>query len=157
MKLQEGANAKMENRSVPPGGVIPFLVYDDVPRAIEWLAGAFGFRERLRTPPEEDGSIHLAQVFAGQGSVMLRTHNATDRVQPNLDPAPSLLVRIEDVDAHCAHARQFGAKIVREPKTAVFGERQYTAEDLGGYQWTFSQTIADVDPEEWGAQIKSLR
>ena len=146
----------MENRSVPPGAVIPFLFYDDVPCAIEWLGRAFGFRERLRTPPDEDGSIHLAQVSAGQGSVMLRTRPAGERGQARLDPPLSLLVRIEDADAHCEHARQFGAKILREPKTAEFGERQYTAVDLGGYQWTFSQTVADVAPEDWGALVKSL-
>ena len=28
----------------------------------------------------------------------------------------------------------------------------YTAEDLGGNQWTFSQSLADVAPEAWGAQ-----
>lgn len=143
----------MENRSVPPGGVIPFLVYDDVPSAIEWLSGAFGFRERLRTPPDGDGSIHLAQVFAGQGSVMLRTRPAADRGQTNLHPGPGILVRIDDADAHCDQARRFGAKILREPKSAEFGERQYTAADFAGYQWTFSQTVADVAPQDWGAIV----
>ena len=146
----------MENRSVPPGGVIPFLVYDDVPQAIEWLSGAFGFRERLRTPPEEDGSIHLAQVFAGYGSVMLRTRPAEERVSPVSSPAANLLVRIDDVDVHCEKAQKFGAKIIREPKTAEFGERQYTAEDPGGYRWTFSQTVNDVSPHDWGAIVTSL-
>ena len=28
--------------------------------------------------------------------------------------------------------------------------RQYTAEDLAGHQWTFSQTLDDVAPEAWG-------
>jgi hypothetical protein len=28
---------------------------------------------------------------------------------------------------------------------------QYSAEDLGGHRWTFSQSIADVDPGSWGA------
>ena len=146
----------MGNRSVPPGGVIPFLVYDNVPRAIEWLSGAFGFRERLRTQPDEDGSIHLAQVFAGEGSVMLRTRPEAERGQANHHPAPGILVRIDDADAHCDQARRFGAMILREPKTAEFGERQYTAADLAGYQWTFSQTVADVAPDTWGALIKTL-
>ena len=65
-------------------------------------------------------------------------------------------MRVEDVDAHCARARQFGARIVGEPKTAEFGERQYTAEDLAGYRWTFSQTVADVDPNDWGAEVMQL-
>jgi hypothetical protein len=27
---------------------------------------------------------------------------------------------------------------------------KYTAEDLAGHRWSFSQSIADVAPEEWG-------
>jgi uncharacterized glyoxalase superfamily protein PhnB len=32
----------------------------------------------------------------------------------------------------------------------VVAERQHSVEDSGGHQWTFSQSIADVAPEEWG-------
>ena len=31
--------------------------------------------------------------------------------------------------------------------------RQYTAEDLGGRWWTFSQNIRDVEPSAWGATV----
>jgi uncharacterized glyoxalase superfamily protein PhnB len=31
-----------------------------------------------------------------------------------------------------------------------FGERQYTVEDPGGRRWTFSQSIADMAPSQWG-------
>jgi predicted enzyme related to lactoylglutathione lyase len=34
--------------------------------------------------------------------------------------------------------------------------RQYTAEDFAGYEWTFSQSVADVDPEEWGAIVSKI-
>jgi uncharacterized glyoxalase superfamily protein PhnB len=34
------------------------------------------------------------------------------------------------------------------------GERQYSAEDLGGHVWTFSQSIADVDPASWGGILR---
>jgi len=144
----------LPNRSLPRGPVVPFLYYDNVPQAIEWLSQAFGFTERLRTPPDPDGSIHLAQLNVSEGSVMLRTRqaDAVGKKRPGL----SVLVRIADVDAHCERARQFGATIVRPPKTAEFGERQYTAKDLEGNEWTFSQTVADVDPETWGALVKEL-
>ena len=36
-----------------------------------------------------------------------------------------------------------------------FGVRQYTAIDPGGHRWTFSQNIADVAPEAWGATIRA--
>ncbi len=32
-----------------------------------------------------------------------------------------------------------------------FGERQYTVVDLAGHWWTFSQHVADLAPEDWGA------
>ena len=37
-----------------------------------------------------------------------------------------------------------------EPTDFEYGERQYTAEDPAGHQWTFSETLSDVAPEEWG-------
>ena len=37
-----------------------------------------------------------------------------------------------------------------EPTDFEYGERQYTAEDLAGHQWTFSETLVDVAPETWG-------
>jgi uncharacterized glyoxalase superfamily protein PhnB len=37
-----------------------------------------------------------------------------------------------------------------EPADFEYGERQYTAEDLAGHPWTFSETLADIAPEEWG-------
>jgi uncharacterized glyoxalase superfamily protein PhnB len=34
-----------------------------------------------------------------------------------------------------------------------FGERQYVAQDPGGHRWTFTESVADVAPEEWGARF----
>jgi uncharacterized glyoxalase superfamily protein PhnB len=39
-----------------------------------------------------------------------------------------------------------------EPTDMPFGERQYTAEDLEGHHWTFSETLTDIAPEEWGGK-----
>jgi uncharacterized glyoxalase superfamily protein PhnB len=39
-----------------------------------------------------------------------------------------------------------------EPTDMPFGERQYTAEDPAGHQWTFSETLTDMAPEEWGGE-----
>jgi uncharacterized glyoxalase superfamily protein PhnB len=40
------------------------------------------------------------------------------------------------------------------PPDCPYAERQYTVEDPGGHRWTFSQTIADVAPEEWGGALE---
>src|SRR5687768_12778463 len=50
--------------------VIPMISYEDGIRALEWLAGAFGFREtaRLTTP---DGRLSHGEMRAGHGLIML--------------------------------------------------------------------------------------
>ncbi len=60
------------------------------------------------------------------------------------------MVRVEDVDRHHERARRQRVRILQPPETYPFGERQYTAEDLDGHRWSFSQTVADVTPEDWG-------
>ena len=110
-----------------------------LPNAVEWLTGAFGFAERLRIPG------HRSQLTFGAGAMV-----ATERDVENVAKTHSVLVRVDDVDAHCERARRFGARITMEPCDHAYGERQYSATDIGGHSWTFSQTIADVAPEDWG-------
>ncbi len=62
----------------------------------------------------------------------------------------SITVRVEDIDAHCKRARDHGARITEGPVTHPYGERQYNAVDFAGYSWTFSESVADVHPQDWG-------
>jgi uncharacterized glyoxalase superfamily protein PhnB len=133
------------NRSVPNCTVIPELPYPDLNAAVQWLSDAFGFRPRLLI------ADHRAQIHVGDGAIIL----LGDPPQAELGRC-SVLVRVEDVDAHCARARAAGATIVREPASYPFGERQYTCTDHAGHRWTFSQSIADVHPNEWGGTAVEL-
>ena len=63
------------------------------------------------------------------------------------------MVRVNDVNRHYEEVRQAGAHIVSSLTDYPYGERQYTVEDIGGHRWTFSQTIADVDPSTWGGEL----
>jgi uncharacterized glyoxalase superfamily protein PhnB len=63
------------------------------------------------------------------------------------------MVRVADVDAHHARATAKGARVLGTPTDYPYGERQYSALDLGGHRWTFSQSIADIDPASWGGQM----
>ena len=127
------------NRSMPPGVIIPELPYDDVRAAAAWLSQAFGFKERLRI------GNHRCQLSFGEASVV-----AIERKEPGIS---SILVHVDDVDSHHARAKESGARIINPPTDYPFGERQYTAADIGGHHWTFSQTIADVDPASWGGEL----
>jgi uncharacterized glyoxalase superfamily protein PhnB len=127
------------NRSVPEAAVIPELPYPDVREAVEWLTRAFGFKERLQI------GDHRAQLVYENGAVVAIQGDA---------PGSTLLVRVADAEAHRAQAEAGGAKILSEPTDWPYGERQYSAEDPGGHHWTFSQSIADVDPADWGGTLK---
>jgi uncharacterized glyoxalase superfamily protein PhnB len=148
------------NRSIPKCTVIPELAYPDIGEAIVWLSEAFGFTLRLRI------ENHRAQLNVGDGAVVLTEQRvddgsavpATTRSWPQRrgELMHAVMVRVEDVHGHHEAAKQRGARILRPPADHPYGERQYTAEDLGGHCWTFSQSIADVAPEEWGGTSGQL-
>lgn len=50
-----------------------------------------------------------------------------------------------------------GARPVREMQDHPHGRRQVTFTDLGGHRWTFTRSIADVAPEQWGGDSVDLR
>jgi len=133
------------NRSIPQATIIPVLIYPDVREAVDWLGEAFGFVERVRI-----GENHRAQLSFGDGAVIVGDVRGERRPPRPGEVTHSVMVRVEDARAHCERARAHGANIVMEPTDFEFGERQYTAEDSSGHQWTFSETLADVAPEEWG-------
>ncbi|WP_034625709.1 VOC family protein [Cellulomonas cellasea] len=135
------------NRSMPESAVVPVLTYPDVPAAVAWLSATFGLVERLRI------GEHRAQLRCGEGDV-IAANGGGERREPGAGAVShSIMVRVEDVDAHCERARSHGAQVLLEPTDHPYGERQYTVEDLAGHQWTFTQTTADVAPEEWGGEL----
>jgi uncharacterized glyoxalase superfamily protein PhnB len=133
------------NRSIPRATVIPVLIYPDVREAVDWLTSAFGFSERIRI-----GENHRAQLSFGDGALIVGDVRHERRPPRPGEVTHAVMVRVPDAHAHCKHAREHGARIVAEPNDFEYGERQYTAEDPAGHQWTFSETLADVAPEEWG-------
>jgi uncharacterized glyoxalase superfamily protein PhnB len=134
------------NRSMPPGTIIPELAYPDVRAAAAWLCRAFGFRERLRIANHrvqltlEDASVVAIEAPPDQaGDAPLATHG--------------IMVRVADAQAHHDRAEGAGARIISPPTDTPFGERQYSALDPAGHRWTFSQSIEDVDPGDWGGEV----
>ena len=137
------------NRSIPSAVVIPVLIYPDVREAVTWLSTAFGFVERVRI-----GENHRSQLSFGDGAVIVGDVRNERRPPRRGEVTHSVIVRVDDVNAHCAHARTHGAHILMEPTDFEYGERQYTAEDPAGHQWTFSETLDDVPPDAWGRDTR---
>jgi uncharacterized glyoxalase superfamily protein PhnB len=144
--------AVVQNQSAPAATVVPILVYADVAKAISWLCEAFGFAERLRV--EHGGGVSHAQLVVGaDGAIMLGRQGAEFRPPRGGEVYQFVHVTVDDVDGHFEHAKASGARIVNPPHDTPFGERQYTAEDPEGHRWVFSQHVADVPPERWGARL----
>jgi uncharacterized glyoxalase superfamily protein PhnB len=137
------------NRSIPPATVIPVLIYPDVREAVDWLSAAFGFAERVRI-----GEDHRSQLGYGEGAVIVGDVRNERRPPRPGEVTHSVMVRVGDVDAHCERARAHGARIVTGPSDFEYGERQYTALDPAGHRWTFSETLDDVDPANWGGLLR---
>jgi uncharacterized glyoxalase superfamily protein PhnB len=140
----------LTNRSIPRANVIPVLAYADVNQAAAWLCNAFGFSVRLRI------GDHRIQLNVGEGAVIVREMRDNES-NAALGGGCSFTVRVDDADAHCKWARDHGVLVSQEPATQPYGERQYNAEDFAGYRWTFSQSVKDADPAEWGGTAVELR
>lgn len=137
----------MINRTTGSASVVPELVYADVVEAIDWLCDTFGFTELWRA------GRHRARLAFGNGVLIVAdAAGEYGRVLPERGGphSYSIMVKVDDVDAHHARALERGARILSPPAGYPYGERQYSAEDLAGHRWTFTQAIADLAPEDWG-------
>jgi uncharacterized glyoxalase superfamily protein PhnB len=136
----------LTNRSAPPATVTPVLVYLDVRAAVAWLESALGFEERVRI-----GDAHRAQLRVGDDGAVVVADVRGQQVAPGAGVVTHLIkVRVPDVDAAFARARDGGAGVLEEPTTHEYGERSCVVEDPAGHRWELTQTVRDVEPEEWG-------
>lgn len=156
-----------ENRSMPRAKVTPSLTYRNMERAIEWLRHTFGFQEVWRI--ENHGALlefEGAEVFIREPRVVgePKEQPGPERLAGELETAAagaacrgSLLWRMEgdppDLDRFYEGVVQRGARVLLTPRDEVYGERQFAVADLDGHHWTFSATIKDTHPQEWGAQV----
>ena len=139
------------NRSVPPPTVVPVLVYPDVRAAVAFLTAAFGFVERTRI-----GESHRAQLAVGDDGAVIVADADAERRPPHPDGISHVVrVRVADVDAAFARARDHGAVVLQAPVDREYGERDCTLEDLAGHRWQLAEAVADVAPEDFGCRTVS--
>src|SRR5436190_1172172 len=118
-------------KKTPPGWprLSASVYYEDPAQAIDWLCAAFGFRVRIKIVGE-GGRIEHSELEYGDGLVMVgglvRRPGVPDqgwRASPlglGGKSTQSLMLFVDDADAHCAHARAAGAQIIAEPTTSDY-------------------------------------
>lgn len=140
-----------EKTAVRFSGVAPYLYYEDAEQALEWLAGVFGFRERVRYV-DEGGAVKVAEMTIGDTTIHVDGAGAGYwKRNGTTGPVGHLLiVHVDDIDAHHAHAMAAGVH-ADPPEDKPYGVRVYTVTDSGGHSWSFWQHLRDeVElPEGW--------
>ena len=135
------------------------IFYDDAGAAIDWLCRAFGFEVRIKVVGDK-GRIEHSELVIGEGVIMVGS--ASTEAEPaapfkahfksplSLGGAntQSMMVYVDDADAHCTRAKAAGAKISMEPSIHDYGDdywadRSYGAVDPEGHHWWFTQRVRD--------------
>jgi PhnB protein len=131
--------------------ITPYLLYEDVDAALEFLARSFGFEEVLRYTGDE-GYVNHAEMRLGDGAIMLGDPGESYRNPRKLGhETVGIHVYVEDVDATYERAKAAGAEITEGPNDQEYGDRRFIAKDPEGHHWFFAQRVREVAPEEWGA------
>jgi uncharacterized glyoxalase superfamily protein PhnB len=130
--------------------VIPFIHYEDGVAALDWLARAFGFRERTRMLDGE-GRLAHGELELDGGLIMLAStpgYVSPNRLallsEPwrqaldNLYVIDGTLVYVDSIDGHFERAKAAGARILSPVEDSEHG-RRYRVADLEGHRWMFMQ------------------
>ena len=141
---------------VPAGTqtVIPHLVLQGAPAAIEFYKKAFGAEEVYRLAME-DGRIMHADLKFGDCHVFM----ADDF--PNMEGCPSshlplsrgnvtIHMFVPDIDAAFKRAVDAGAKADMPPMDMFWGDRYGRLTDPYGHTWSLATHKEDLNPEEIG-------
>ncbi len=86
-------------------------------------------------------------VEAERAEIIVREYRQGDARVPG---AHQLMFRVDDVQAVLDAARTAGADADESPSDREYGERQAAFVDPFGHEWVLTQTLRDVDPEDWG-------
>lgn len=128
--------------------ITPYLLYNDVDAALDWLTKAFGFKERMRMPGP-DGKANHAEMALEDGVVMMGNPGAGYQNPKAVGhPTQLIYVYVDDIDKHFERAKAAGASIDAEPEDQFYGDRTYRADDPEGHRWNFAQRVKDVAPED---------
>jgi uncharacterized glyoxalase superfamily protein PhnB len=131
------------------------IYYREPAKMIDWLCDAFGFEVRLKVEGDGGEIVH-SELTYGEGLIMVGGESNDERTKRwgikmrsplTVDGnTQGMMVFVDDCDAHCAHARKAGAKIIDEPAVHDYGEdywadRSYGAVDPEGHMWWFTQRV----------------
>jgi len=128
------------------------IPYEDGIFALEWLRGAFGFRENGARLTAPDGTLSHGKMKAGDGLIMIASstpdYRCPKRHRESCEQArkwstvpwivDGVLVYVNDLERHFTRAKAARATILSDIEEGPPG-RRYRAEDCEGHRWFFSR------------------
>jgi uncharacterized glyoxalase superfamily protein PhnB len=133
-----------DNPAAKSTHAIPCTRYTDARAGIDWLVATLGADAR-QVYPDPDGSIAHAEVWFGQGCVMIGSLKS-DGTPPTM-PGQGCVYIVADsaasVDALHARAVAAGARIVISLRDTDYGSHDFGCADPEGNFWGFG-TYAPV-------------
>ena|SRR5688572_31237304 len=122
--------------------ITPYLYYEDVDAAVEWLAKAFGFKEHGKRFIGPTGKTNHAAIKLNNSVLMMGCPGPKYKCPKRLGHATQCMhVLVNNVNERFERAKKVGATILQAPEDKFYGQRTFGAADPEGHQWFFAQTI----------------
>ena len=147
--------------SYPP--LSPALTVSDASAAIDFYRHAFLAEERYRLLDPESGKIGHAELTINGALVMLSDEYPQFSKSPKTVGATTVKLGLMSMnaDADFERAVRAGAEILRPLTNEFYGHRSGTMRDPFGHEWTISQELERMGPEEmqrrWNAIAAETR
>jgi len=125
------------------GPVIPVIVCTDIAATHDHLVDVFGF-EAGGVQRDGDGRPVHGEVRLGASRIWLHAVSEPARMSAPAADRPStggMVVLVDDVDAHYAHAVAAGAQVDSQPTDQEYGQREYGARDPEGHRYWFATPL----------------
>jgi PhnB protein len=139
-------------KPIPDGypQVMPYLIIDGAPAAIEFYGAVLGtsVRERMDAP---DGRVGHAELQLGDSVIMLAdAFPDMGYLGPkSVGGTPvTISVYVDDVDDVFERALAAGATELRAVENQFYGDRSGQLEDPFGHRWNVATHIEDVPEDE---------
>ncbi len=125
--------------------ILPCFFVASPEDSIAFYTKAFGFKA-IGTPHVVDGKIMHQEMSYLSLKVALTKEGImgmTGKTPKNSKTECPMVLYLycHDVESHHRNAKSLGARILKEPEDAFWGDRMYDVEDLDGYRWTFATKI----------------
>ena len=132
--------------------VNPYLTVKDPGASIAFYQKAFGF-SLGNALKNASGVIEHAEMKYQDATIMFGPEGAMGGAaktpaHSKVEPATSLYVYCEDVDALLKQAKAAGAQVISEPENMFYGDRMAQVKDPDGHVWSLATNVADFDPSK---------